>query len=287
MRIVLLLSLLLVPAYFSAQTPPPAQTPPAKTPPAKAPPPGQPPPPTGTAKPPTSTAKPRTTRPPAQSRTALVVTATDPTGKTLPGVRVEVLGAADRVGETDESGQLRFANMRAGTYRVRFSGPTVIMFEREATVRAGQTADLDVTLNPAPPVVAPQQAPAPPTPTAPQAAGGPLGKPVTLDIPEFADRNLIRREPRRDSLIGCSGNARATLVQLNEPQPERLYENAETMFYVVAGEGTLRMDGRETTLIAGRFALVPRGTSFGIARRGRNPIVLLAVLSGEPCESTP
>ena len=259
MRIVLLLSLILSPVLAAAQAPAAPQQ--------------------------------RPTRPAASARTGLLVTATDPSGATLPGIRVEVLGASDRSGETDESGTLRLANMRAGTYRVRFTGDRVIPFEREVTIRAGQTTDVDVTLHPAPrrdtasepaPTVG-EEAPPPPTPPTP--AAGPPGEPVIVDIPGFADRNLIRREPRRDSPLGCSGSARATLVQLNEPQAERLYETAESMYYVVAGEGTLRISGRETPIAAGAFAVIPRGTAFAISRRGRNPIVLLSILSGEPCDA--
>src|SRR5918996_2170630 len=98
MRILLLLSLFAAPVHVAAQTPTP--TPPPTTAPAQ-------PRPKPVAKPP--------------ARTALVITATNPEGATLPGVRVDILGAADRSGETDASGTLRFANMRPGTYRIRFS----------------------------------------------------------------------------------------------------------------------------------------------------------------------
>ncbi len=272
MRIVLLLSLVLTPVLAAAQAP--AEKPPAEKPPAEKP-----------------AAAPQRPRQSASARTVLLVTATDPTGATLPGIRVDVLGASDRTGETDESGRLRLANMRPGTYRLRFSGDRVIPFEREVTIRSGQTSDVDVTLHPAPRRdIAAEPAPTagdetPPPASAPAPPTGPPGEPVILDIPEFADRNLIRREPRRDSPLGCSGNTRAMLVQLNEPQSERLYENAESMYYVVAGEGTLRISGRETPIAAGAFAVIPRGTSFAISRRGRNPIVLLSILSGEPCDA--
>ena len=216
----------------------------------------------------------------------MMITVTDPQGATLPGVHVEAVGVADRAGDTDQSGTLRFTNLRAGTYRMRFSGEGVITFEREVAVRNGQTTDIDVTLNPNEDgEEEPESAPQAETPLAAAPQLGPAGQPMTLDIPEFADRNLIRREPRRESSIACSGNARATLVQLNEPQPERLYDTAESMYYVVAGEGTIRVNGRESALAAGTFALVPRGASYSILRKGRNPIVLLSVLTGEPCQA--
>lgn len=267
MRIVLLLSLFAVPAYVTAQTPAPTQ--PATPPPATVP----------------EQPKPKpVARPPA--RTALLITATSPDGATLPGIRVDILGAADRSGETDASGTLRFGNMRAGTYRVRFSGPGVITYEREAVVRAGQTADLDVTLNPAPQT--PEPEPAPPQPQAPVAAAqGPPGQPKLLSILELLEKEFIGRQPRKETLLGCSVNLRSTMIQLNEAQPERLYESADSAYYVLGGEGAIRLNGRESALVTGSFALVPRGTAHAFTRKGRRPLILLAVLSGEACEVTP
>jgi hypothetical protein len=266
MRIVLLLSLLAVPAHVPAQTPTPAQ--PAAPPPATAPAP-----------------KPKpVARPPA--RTALVITTTTPEGATLPGIRVDIMGAADRSGETDASGTLRFGNMRAGTYRVRFSGADVITYEREAVVRAGQTADLDVTLNPAP--RAPEPEPAPPQAQAPVAAPqGAPGEPKLHSILELLEKEFIGRQPRKETLLGCSVNLRSTMIQLNEALPERLYENAASAYYVLGGEGAIRLNGRESALVTGSFALVPRGTAHAFTRKGRRPLILLAVLSGEACEATP
>ena len=273
MRILLLLSLALIPFDLGAQTSPPA----AQTPPPAA----QTPPPAAPAAP----------RPRAPARTALVVTVTDSTGATLPGIHVEVLGAANRSGDTNESGTLRFANMRAGTYRIRFSGDAVVSFEREVVVRAGQTADVDVTLNrapaaPEPEPAAPAAAPAPAPASAP--AVGPKGEQKLVSILDLLEKEFIGRQPRRETLLGCSGNARAMMVQLNEQQPERLYDTAEALYYVLGGEGTIRLDGRESALVTGHFALVPRGTSHGFIRKGRRPLILLAIVSGEACQgSTP
>ena len=84
--------------------------------------------------------------------------------------------------------------------------------------------------------------------------------------------------------MSCSGNTRSTLVQLNQDQPERLYEEAEVGYYVVAGEGAVRIGGRDTALVAGSFVSLPRGTAHILIRRGRRPLIVLATLSGEPCE---
>jgi len=229
-------------------------------------------------------------RPPAPpARAGLAITVTDPLGATLAGVRVEVIGVSDRSAETNASGQINFPGLQAGTYRLRFSGEEVIAFEREVTLRAGQVADLDVTLHRAPPprpAPPPPPPPPPPAPAAPPApAVGPAGTPQTLSIVGLLEKELIPgNQPRRETLISCSGNTRTTLVQLNQDQPERLYDTAEVTYYIIAGEGAVRIQGREIPIAAGAFVSVPRSTAHGLVRRGRRPLIVLTTLSGAPCE---
>jgi mannose-6-phosphate isomerase-like protein (cupin superfamily) len=109
--------------------------------------------------------------------------------------------------------------------------------------------------------------------------------PRTLSIVDLLEKELIPgNQPRRDILVSCSGNTRTTLAQLNQDQPDRIYDTAEVTYYVVAGEGAARFGGRDTTLAAGAFVSVPRGTSHSLIRRGRRPLILLTTLSGAPCE---
>ena len=257
-------------------------------------------------KPATTTQKPTTDKPaPAQpkpapaprtqaprraapsARSGMAITVTDPRGATIPDVTVDVTGPTPRNGVTDPSGQINFPGLQAGTYRLRFSGDPVIAFEKETVVRAGQVTDVDVVLNPAPvrepapePAVATAAASEPPT-----AAIGPAGEPQVVSIVDIVERELISgNAPRKDTLVSCSGNTRTMLVQLNQPQAERVYEAAESLYYVVAGEGTVSVDEREVPVEAGGYASVPRGTAHSISRRGRRPLILLAVLTGEPCE---
>ena len=215
----------------------------------------------------------------------MVITVTDPSGATVPDVHVEVLGVADRSGATDTSGSLRFANIKAGSYRVRFSGDGYITYEREVAVRTGQTTDVDVTLNPAPEntAAAPEAEPvnAQPSPQAPTV--GPPGEPKTQSILTLLEKELIRREPRKETPLGCSGNARSTMIQINEQQPERLYDTTEAVYYVIGGEGTLRLSGRETPISTSDYIQVPRGTSHAFIRKGKRPLIILAFVSGEPC----
>ena len=106
---------------------------------------------------------------------------------------------------------------------------------------------------------------------------------------ELAEKELDKNErkpARRESLVACSGNTRSMLLLLNQDQPVPFVRSGpDSLFYVVAGEGFLRIDEQESRLLASSFASVPRATSFVIGRRGRNPLVLLAILSGEPCEA--
>jgi mannose-6-phosphate isomerase-like protein (cupin superfamily) len=112
-------------------------------------------------------------------------------------------------------------------------------------------------------------------------------EPQTFSIVSLVERELIpASEPRRETLLACSGNTRTTLVQLNQDQPQRLYDTAEVNYYVVAGEGTVRMAGRDTGLAAGSLVALPRGTAHGMVHRGKRPLILLVTLSGAPCEQT-
>ena len=212
-------------------------------------------------------------------RAGMAMTVTNPQGATLPGVEVRVLGASDRSGETNDSGQISFTGMQAGNYRVRFSGPRVVSFEKEISLGAGQTATVDITLNTAPPPdPPPSRAPLPPP-------VGPAGAPLAVSLVDLIEQQLISdSQPRRDTLVSCSGNTRSTLVQLNQDQPRRLYDTAEVSYYVIAGEGAARTDGANTPLEAGSFVSVPRGTAHVLAREGRRPLILLATVSGTPCE---
>jgi hypothetical protein len=194
-----------------------------------------------------------------------------------------VLGATERTGETTPGGQVNFPGLQAGTYRVRFSGDEVITFEREVTLRAGQILDVDVTLNPAPP---PPPAAAAPAPAAAPAAPptGPTGQPLTLAVPDLLEKNFVGTQPRRETVLSCSGSTRTTMIQLNMPLPDRLYETADAAYYVIGGEGSVRLGGRDVMLGTNGYVSVPRGTVHAFTRTGRRPLILLAVLSGEPCE---
>ena len=115
-------------------------------------------------------------------------------------------------------------------------------------------------------------------------AGG-AGRPQTISVVDLVERELISSgAPRRETLVACSGNTRTTVLQLNQDQPERLYDAAEVNYYVVAGEGAVRMTAGETALAPGSLIALPRGTAHALMRRGKRPLILLTTLSGSPCE---
>jgi mannose-6-phosphate isomerase-like protein (cupin superfamily) len=118
---------------------------------------------------------------------------------------------------------------------------------------------------------------------APPPPPGPRGAAHALSIPELLESEFVGREPRRETLLSCSGDLRTTMIQLNDPSPDRLYAESEVGYYV-RGEGTITMDGTDTRVGTNDFVSVPRGTQHALARRGNRPLVLLAVLSGAPCE---
>jgi mannose-6-phosphate isomerase-like protein (cupin superfamily) len=218
------------------------------------------------------------------SRSGIALTITDARGLPIPGVRVTIAGSSDRNGETDDRGQVNFVGMQPGTYRVRFDGDKVVSFEREVVVRSGQPTSIDVTLNMAPPPPPPPPAAPPAPPAAPAAKVGPPGMPQILSIVDLAEKQLSGNQARRETLVSCSGNTRTMLVVLNQDQPDRLYDGAETEYYVVAGQGAVRLNGRDAPLSAGSYVSIPRNTTHSILRRGNRPLILLSVLSGEPCE---
>ena len=213
---------------------------------------------------------------------------TDPSGSSVEGVTVTISGPVDREAISPSGGFTRVQGLRAGTYRARFTRDGFITFEKEFSWRSGTaTPELAVTLNPAP------RAPAPPAPTAPVAAPPPPaaapklpppGTAKTLSLPDFIEKNFISgREGHKENMVGCSGIGQAVLWQVREPWDGRQHESADGMLYVIGGEGGIKLDGREISVTAGSFAVVPRGTTYGFTRRGRNPLIVLAVLAGAPC----
>ena len=110
------------------------------------------------------------------------------------------------------------------------------------------------------------------------------GEQKTVSIPTFLDRNFIGREPLKESILGCTATATTRLLQLRDTLAEHVHENVDEMLYVVAGEGAIMIPGRAATPVGpGSLSVVPRGAPHAIERRGRNPLIVLSILSGTPC----
>lgn len=229
---------------------------------------------------PATPARPRTPRRAATSeRSGITMTVTDQHGATLSGIHVEMTGPIERTGDTDASGHLNFPGLQGGTYLLRFSGDSIVTFEREVTLRAGAIEHLDIKLSPAPP---PRETPAaaPPAPTA-----GPVGAPQIGSLTNLADKESKSKQPQQETLLSCSGLTRNELVILTGEQPERLYKAAESTYYVLSGQGGAHVGALQSVIGPGSFVSVPRGTAYSIARQGNRPLVMLWSLSGEPCET--
>jgi mannose-6-phosphate isomerase-like protein (cupin superfamily) len=208
---------------------------------------------------------------------------TDRSGNALADVEVTVSGPSDRAGKTDANGTLAYKGMGAGTYRLRFAHEGFITLEREVTLRGGTPGRVDVALSVAPKPVEPPAAPQPAAPVRDPMADVSV-EPRTVFIPDFIDQNYLGRAPRKDSVLGCAPSSTTTLLQLRDPLGEHSHADTDELLYVVAGEAVLRVGGRDTRIEAGSYSLVPRGTTHSITRRGSNPIVLLSIEAGRPCE---
>jgi mannose-6-phosphate isomerase-like protein (cupin superfamily) len=225
-------------------------------------------------------------KPPASSAatTVCTVTVTDPSGAPIRDVHVTLSGAVNRSGATQSNGVVKFDGVRAGEYRLEFTKEGFLAIDRQFEWRARQPAPTVAVVMAPPPAPPPPPAPAPEPPKA-TSSKPPPGKPVSLSLPDFIEKNYISNsEPQKVSSVGCSGLTQNVLWQIREPWENRQHEAADLMIYVIAGEGTLRLDGRDIPMQAGHFASVPRGSSYSLLRRGRNPLIALATLVGEPCQ---
>ena len=238
----------------------------------------------GTTPPATGTAA----RPPATGSATLNVRVTDRTGNPALEAQISAEGPSTRSGTTDVLGTLTLRTLQPGTYRIRAERMGFVALEKEVVVRAGTQAT-EFALTAAPPVVEPPKptpppAPAAPPPAAPAAAKLAAGDPKTLSISNLAEKSLDGRDPVKTVAIGCSGASKSQLLVVREAINTPSRDDVDEMIYLVAGEASLSMNGKDQGLTASWFTLIPRGTPYTITRKGRNPAVLLAISSGEPCK---
>jgi hypothetical protein len=225
---------------------------------------------------------------PAAAGPTLSIDVTDRGGEPLGDVSVVVTGPVDRSGTTGEQGAIVFRAMRAGTYRLRFEHEGFVTLERDVVMTAKPaTISVALTSLPAP---GPQPEPELPAEREPEPGSAPAARDLTprmLSIPDFLDKHLIGGEPHRSTLLGCADGGTARLLQIRDPLEHQLHDDLDEILYVVAGAGVLRIDARDTRIGPGFFALVPRGVTHSLRRQGRNPLIALSVLTGEPCVAEP
>jgi mannose-6-phosphate isomerase-like protein (cupin superfamily) len=221
----------------------------------------------------------------------ITIQVTDPLGAPLADATVTISGAVAREGVSAADGSLRLMNMRAGSYRLRFVREGSITLERDITLRAGESPTVDVALSPAPTLArgAADKPAAPTAAIAPVAPGvsslGPPGDPKVVAVPLFLEKNFIGgREGRKDSQLGCTPTGTATLHQLRDTWLGHTHDDAEEWIYVVAGEGALRIGETNQRLQAGTFSIVPHTVSHALIPQGRNPLIVISVLSGPRCQ---
>jgi mannose-6-phosphate isomerase-like protein (cupin superfamily) len=189
-----------------------------------------------------------------------------------------------QLGETPEKGSKEKPRRASLT---RGDGDGSITLERDITLRAGESPTVDIALSAAPvapAAVAPIAPNAPSAPTAPSDLGPP-GDPKVTPVPLFLEKNFIGgREARKDSPLGCTATGTATLHQLRDAWLSHTHDTAEEWIYVVAGEGTLRIGTTEQKVQAGTFSLVPHTMTHALIPQGRNPLIVISVLSGPRCQ---
>jgi len=228
-------------------------------------------------------APPTQTRPrPRPRSTSTHIVVRDQSGAPVQGARVAVSGAATKEATTDAHGAASLASMRDGSYRLRFEREGFITLERDVTVRTGQPAEIDVVLNAAPTPPPPEPSPTP----APQAgASSSPGPPVIVSIPAFLDKNFIGRDPLKESVLGCTGDSTTRVLQIRDALAVHTHAALDEIIYVVAGDGAVRLGAQSTPITAGALAVVPRGVAHSLERRGKNPLIVLSVLAGAPCQA--
>jgi mannose-6-phosphate isomerase-like protein (cupin superfamily) len=214
---------------------------------------------------------------------------TDRSGAPIRDAKVIAEGTSRREGMTDAFGQLTWRTMTAGTYRMRAEGERFIALEKEVAVRAGTaTPMVEFALSAGPEPVAPAAPPPPPQPAAaPPPPVAPPGDPRMLSILDLAQNSLGGRDAVRTVPIGCSGLSRSQLLVIRESHTSDVRPDEDEMLYLVAGEATLKLGDKEQAVTPGWFSIVPRGTSRVLTRRGRNPAIFLATVSGsQPCAAS-
>ncbi|HEY6356597.1 MAG TPA: carboxypeptidase regulatory-like domain-containing protein [Vicinamibacterales bacterium] len=213
------------------------------------------------------------------------LTVTSQTGALLSGASVRADGPSSRQGSTDVEGDVILTNVAAGTYRCRIQRDGYITLEKELTVKVGARAVAEAVLSPAPPAP-PSPAPAPPPPTTAAQPVLVAGLPVAVSlVDQLADDLIKSKDAVAEHDLGCSGATSAKLIRLHDGLPSQTQADADEMLYVIAGDATLTIGGKDQVVGPGWLGIIPRGTNHALARRGNKTLLVLSIQSGPVCPS--
>lgn len=221
-------------------------------------------------------------RTPAVKPSPIRITVRDLEGTRLEGVRLTVSGASAGEFTTGGAGTAVVPDLKPGVYRVRAEHEGFVTLEREFTLGTSAWNPIDIVLSEAPPPPAPEPAP---TPAPAPVAVAPSGPPVAISVPDFIEHNFIGREPLKESIVACKPLETVRLLQVREPVAPHTHDRNDELVYVVAGEGTVRINGEATSVSAGSLVVLPAGSGHAFERRGKNPLVVLSTLTGSACET--
>ena len=215
---------------------------------------------------------------------AIHVVVRDVSGTPLEDVGIAIAGPTGGETATDAQGAAA-VTLSDGSYRLRLEHDGFITLERDVTIKNGQPAEVEIALNRAPTPPTPEAPPPPPPAPAPPPppAAAAEGPPVNVSLPAFLERNFVGREPLKESILSCTPDATIRLLQLREPIAAHTHAAADEVLYVVAGEGAARIGDASTAITPGSISVIPRGTPHAIERRGKNPLIVLSTIVGEPC----
>lgn len=241
---------------------------------------------TPTPKPADAKPAPATQSAPAAKPGSIDLTVTSQTGALLSGASVRADGPSARQGSTDVEGDVILTNVAAGTYRCRIQRDGYITLEKELTVKAGTRAAAEAVLSPAPPAP-PPPTPLPPTPAVQVQPALVAGLPVTVSlVDQLADDLIKSKDAVAEHDLGCSGATSAKLIRLlKDGLPAHTHADADEILYIIAGNATLTVGGKDQVIGPGWLGIVPRGTTHAIVRPGNRPLLVLSIQSGPPCPS--
>src|SRR5262249_2801756 len=146
----------------------------------------------------------------ASPRTSSVrIAVRDQDGTSLSEVRLVLSGSGTGEFLTGAAGTTVIPDLKDCVCRLRCGREGFSTLEREVTVRGGEYGRIDVVLD-----LAPRPPPKPAPEPAPPAAIPPGGRPVTVSVVDYLDRNLIGREPLKESILACNPLETVRLLQM-------------------------------------------------------------------------